>query len=98
MIAAQYHAKVVIVRRLSNGRAAAIRIFGDGRRKRFPAVSAHARSRQTRGPVRRTLPDNRLRAVEPSQLGGPIGLRADAVQVAVARRPRTADVGRAQLL
>ncbi len=59
----------------------------------FPA---HPRSRQAGGAVRRPLPDHRLRPVEPGELGHPLGLRADAVQVAVAGGARAAHLGIAQ--
>ena len=86
------------IARTQNGRTATVHRARHGRRKRLPALSAHARSRQAGGALRRPLPDHRLRPVEPGELGDPVGLRADPVQVAVAGRARAADLGRARLL
>src|SRR3954471_17789426 len=70
-------------KQIPNGRTAKIHFIGDGWRERLAAVPAHTRSRQARGSLRRPLPDHRFRPLESGEFGDPIGLRADAVQVAV---------------
>src|SRR5690606_20519232 len=60
---------------------------------RGKAVDAADRGQgEARGAVRRRLPPDRLRAVEPHQLGTASDRRADAVQVALARPARVADL------
>src|SRR5579862_1194030 len=80
---------------LDNGRTATVHRPRHGGRQGLAALPPDARPSEARGPVRRPLPHHRLRAVEPRELGHPLGLRAHAVQVAVARRARAADLGRA---
>src|SRR3982751_5816337 len=83
-------------KQIPNGRTAEIDFIGDGWRERLAAIPAHTRSRQAGGSRRWPLPDHRFRALEPGEFGHPVGLRADAVQVAVARGARAAHLGIAQ--
>ena len=65
------------------------------------ALAADRRPGQTGRPVRRQLPADRLRAVQPGQRRLPADLRADPVQVALARpahHPDLADVDDARQL
>ncbi|KAJ1683515.1 hypothetical protein LUZ63_021269 [Rhynchospora breviuscula] len=63
------------------------------RRRRGKATHApHGRSRQTRRPLRRPVPPDRLRHLEPHQFGPASARRADAVQVAQPRPSHLADV------
>ena len=60
---------------------------GAGGRRGEAARAAHARPRQARRAVRRQLPADRLRALEPRQRRLPPDRRADAVQEPLARPP-----------
>ena len=60
---------------------------GARRRGRQEARAAHGRPGQARGAVRRRVPADRLRPLEPRQCGIPADRRADPVQEPLARPP-----------